>query len=64
MLRHSLCREDRYTLGHQSYTTLNRDNILDRKYRKIGVGVAVAEEVEYEYISETVYATQNFSACR
>ena len=42
----------------------HRENILDRESHKIGVGVAVAEQVEYGYVSETVYATQNFSACR
>ena len=41
----------------------HRQNILDRQARKIGVGVAVTEEVKYGNISETVYGTQNFSAC-
>ena len=42
----------------------HRENILDRDSRRIGVGVAIQESPEYGYTSETVYATQNFSACR
>ena len=42
----------------------HRENILKRDSRKISVGVAIQESPEYGYISETVYATQNFSACR
>ena len=42
----------------------HRENILDRDSYRIGLGVAVQESPEYGYISETVYATQNFSACR
>ena len=42
----------------------HRANILDRDARKIGVGVAIEIEEEYGYQSETMYATQNFSACR
>ena len=42
----------------------HRANILDRDARKIGVGVAIESEEEYGYQSETMYATQNFSACR
>lgn len=41
----------------------HRENILDRDARRIGVGVAIQKNQEYGYISETVYATQNFSAC-
>ena len=41
----------------------HRQNILGRQARRIGVGVAVAEEVKFGYINETVYATQNFSNC-
>ena len=32
--------------------------------KKIGVGVAVNESLQYGYISEVVFATQNFSACK
>ena len=42
----------------------HRENILERDSRKIGVGVAIQESPEYGYISETAYATQNFSECR
>ena len=42
----------------------HRENILDRDSRRIGVGIAIQETPEYGYISETVYATQNFSACK
>lgn len=41
----------------------HRENILDRDSRRIGVGIAIQETPEYGYISETVYATQNFSEC-
>ena len=41
----------------------HRENILDRDARRIGVGVAIQESPEYGYIGETVYSTQNFSAC-
>ena len=41
----------------------HRANILDRDARRIGVGVAIEEQEEYGYTTETVYATQNFSAC-
>ena len=41
----------------------HRNNILDRDARRIGVGVAIQETSEYGYVSETVWATQNFSAC-
>ena len=42
----------------------HRENILDRDSRRIGVGIAIQETSEYGYISETVYATQNFSDCK
>ena len=42
----------------------HRDNILDKDSRRIGVGIAIRETPEYGYSHETVYATQNFSACR
>ena len=42
----------------------HRDNILDKDSRRIGVGIAIRESPKYGYSSETVYATQNFSACR
>ena len=42
----------------------HRENILDRDSRRIGVGIAIQEAPEYGYVSETVYATQNFSACK
>ena len=45
------------SLGH-------RENILDRESRRIGVGIAIQEASEYGYVSETIYATQNFSACK
>ena len=32
--------------------------------RRFGVGLAVKIESEHGYTTETVYATQNFSACR
>lgn len=41
----------------------HRENILDADARRIGVGVAIQESLEYGYVSETVFATQNFSAC-
>ncbi len=41
----------------------HRKNILDKDSRRIGVGIAIQETPEYGYISETIYATQNFSAC-
>ena len=41
----------------------HRENILDRDSRRIGVGIVIQETPEYGYISETVYATQNFSEC-
>lgn len=41
----------------------HRENILDRESRRIGVGIAIQEAPEYGYVSETIYATQNFSAC-
>ena len=42
----------------------HRENILDRDSRRIGVGIAIQETPEYGYVSETIYATQNFSACK
>ena len=42
----------------------HRENILDRNSRRIGVGIAIQETPKYGHIDETVYATQNFSACR
>ena len=42
----------------------HRENILDRESRSIGVGIAIQEASEYGYVSETIYATQNFSACK
>ena len=45
------------SLGH-------RENILDGDSRRIGVGVAILQEEEYGYADETVFATQNFSACK
>ena len=42
----------------------HRENILDRDARRIGVGIAIQEMSEYGYVSETIYATQNFSACK
>ena len=41
----------------------HRENILDADARRIGVGVAIQEMIEYGFVSETVFATQNFSAC-
>ena len=41
----------------------HRENILNPYNRRIGVGVAIGAEEEYGYISETVFATQNFSQC-
>lgn len=45
-------------------STGHRVNILDKDSRRFGVGIAIQETPEYGYVSETVYATQNFSACR
>ena len=42
----------------------HRENILDSESRRIGVGIAIQEASEYGYVSETIYATQNFSACK
>lgn len=41
----------------------HRENILDRGAHRLGVGIAIREASEYGYVSETIYATQNFSAC-
>ena len=43
--------------GHQA-------NILDRDSHRIGVGVAVELSNKYGWVSETLYATQNFSSCK
>ena len=45
------------SLGH-------RANVLDSDSRRIGVGVAIENSSKHGHISETVYATQNFSPCR
>lgn len=45
----------------------HRQNILDSKVRRIGIGVAIKQHQIAEASSlhqETVFATQNFSACR
>ena len=42
----------------------HRANILDQDARRIGVGVAIKETTEYGWTLETVYTTQNFSACQ
>ena len=42
----------------------HRANILDGDARRIGVGVAIVESPENGWTHETVFATQNFSACR
>ena len=41
----------------------HRANILDPEARRIGVGVGVQLTSRYSYADETIYATQNFSAC-
>ncbi len=41
----------------------HRANILDPDARRIGVGVAVELTEQYGWMHETIYATQNFSAC-
>ena len=41
----------------------HRKNILDTDARRTGVGVAIQETPVYGYVSEFVFATQNFSAC-
>ena len=41
----------------------HRENIFDRESHRIGIGIAIPEAPEYGYVSETIYATQNFSAC-
>lgn len=41
----------------------HRANILDDRARKFGVGIAIALSEEHGWISEEVFATQNFSAC-
>ena len=42
----------------------HRKNILDREAHRLGVGIAIQEASEYGYVSETIFATQNFSACK
>ena len=42
----------------------HRENILDSAARRIGAGVAILDMLEYGYVDELVYATQNFSACK
>ena len=42
----------------------HRENILDNDAHRIGVGIAIVESAERGWIRETVYATQNFSACK
>ena len=42
----------------------HRENILDRGYFRIGVGVAVEISSRYSQDDEGFYATQNFSPCR
>lgn len=42
----------------------HRENILDREAHRLGVGIAIQEVPENGYVSETIYATQNFSACK
>ena len=41
----------------------HRANILDPYATRIGVGIYIKREIEHGYISETVWATQNFSEC-
>ena len=41
-----------------------RANILDRDARTMGVGVAILERPEYDWVQEIVVATQNFSECQ
>ena len=44
----------------------HRRNILEERYQRIGVGVAVSEGIKagyVPYVDEIVYATQNFSSC-
>ena len=42
----------------------HRANLLDEDARRIGVGIAIEESQEYGWTQETVFATQNFSACK
>ena len=41
----------------------HRANILDPYAARIGVGIYIQHSIEHGYISETVWATQNFSEC-
>ena len=42
----------------------HRKNILDPYAVRIGVGIYIQRSIEHEYVSETVWATQNFSECK
>ena len=42
----------------------HRVNLMDEATRRIGVGVAIEESIVHRYTLETVFATQNFSACK
>ena len=42
----------------------HRANIPDPDARRTGVGVAIIGEPEHGWTHETVFATQDFSACR
>lgn len=41
----------------------HRRNILDPYAKRIGVGIAIHRWMRFDYETETVYATQNFSSC-
>ena len=41
----------------------HRRNILDPDATRIGVGIYIEQSIEHGYVSETVWATQNFSEC-
>ena len=41
----------------------HRANILDPYATRIGVGIYIHQSIEHGYVSETVWATQNFSEC-
>ena len=41
----------------------HRANILDPYAARIGVGIYIQQSMEHGYISETIWATQNFSDC-
>ena len=42
----------------------HRENLLTPRFRRTGIGVAIDVGKKYGYVSETVYATQNFSSCK